>query len=94
MEKVRMYFPREFKYGERIFKGDTIYEITEEVPGFIARWVRRGCVIQSDEEPIVEEKKISKKKSKKKSSRKPVDKVEEKDENESEVNVNELSDDK
>lgn len=84
MKKVKLYFPREFKYGDRVFEGDKVHEIEEEVPGFITRWIKRGCVVVEEEE---KEEKVTKKKAKKKTRRKAVDKVENKDENDSDVKV-------
>lgn len=43
MKKVKLFFPREMKYGGRVFEGGKVHEISEEVPGFITRWIKRGC---------------------------------------------------
>ena len=96
MEKrVKLFFPREMVYGNRKFEGGQVHELTEEVPGFINRWLKRGCVeikdeVEEKEEEVV--KKATKKKTKKKATRrKAVEKVEEKDDNEEKVNSSDES---
>lgn len=77
MKETQLYFPREERYGKRIFKGNQVHTIKEEVPGFINRWVRRGCTevpkveVEPDcgctkdlekEEEILAERRVTKKK--------------------------------
>lgn len=95
-KKVKLFFPREMVYGNRKFEGGKVHELTEEVPGFINRWLKRGCVEVKDEVEEREEeevvKKATKKKTKKKATRrKAVEKVEEKDDNEEKVNSSDES---
>jgi len=44
MKEAYLYFPKQCEYEDKVFEGDTIHLIKEEVPGFINRWIRRGCV--------------------------------------------------
>jgi hypothetical protein len=44
------------QYNNRIFEKGQTYNIEDEVPGFIQRWINRGCKIIEDNQ-IVEEKK-------------------------------------
>jgi len=50
MKKVKLFFPREMKYGDRVFEGGKVHEISEEKPGFINRWIMRGCIEEKEEE--------------------------------------------
>lgn len=76
MKKVKLFFPREMKYGKRVFEGGKVHEISEEVPGFINKWIKRGCTeVKEELEP---EKKVKPFRKKSKVSKKPkVEKVEE-----------------
>ena len=81
-KKIKLFFPREMIYGNRKFEGGKVHEISEEVPGFINRWLKRGCVEVKEEVKEEVVKKVTKKKAKKKvARRKAVEKVEEKEEN-------------
>lgn len=54
-QKVKLYFPVEHRYGDRVFEGDKVHEISEERPGFIERWLKRGCVFEKEmEKELVE----------------------------------------
>lgn len=64
------------KYGKRIFEGGKVHEITEETPGFINRWIKRGCTEVKEEVDTPKQVKPFRKKSK--ASKKPkIEKVEE-----------------
>lgn len=57
MEKVKVFFPKNLDYNERTFEKGQVYELEEECPGFIKRWLDRGCSIV-EEKVIIEEEKI------------------------------------
>jgi len=55
MKKVKLFFPNTHKYGDRTFEEGTTHELNEECPGFISRWLNRGCQIVVDKvEDVVE----------------------------------------
>lgn len=57
MEKVKVFFPENHEYNGKIFEKGQVYELEEECPGFIKRWLNRGCSIV-EEKVIIEEEKI------------------------------------
>jgi len=75
MKKVKLYFPREMIYGKRVFEGGKVHEISEEVPGFIDRWIKRGCTI------AIKEEKPTRRPRNSRQEEKPIAKPEEKEEN-------------
>lgn len=67
MKKVKLFFPKEMKYGDRVYRGNMVHEISEEIPGFINRWLKRGCTeVKEEIEPEVKVKPFRKKTTKKK----------------------------
>ena len=86
MKKVKLYFPREMKWRGVVYEGDKVHEISEEIPGLIARWLKRGCTeVVEKVEPPKEVKPFRKKTTKKKKTEK-VEKEDKEDHNIEETN--------
>lgn len=60
METVKIKFIADHNYRDRVFRAGQTYELSEECPGFINRWLIRGCILVEDApvvtETVVEEK--------------------------------------
>ena len=54
MKKVKLLFTSTHKYNGRVFEAGKVYEIQEERPGFIDRWIKRGCVEPKEDSKIQE----------------------------------------
>ena len=67
---MKIKFHKTMEYNGRIFKSGEIYDLEEEKPGFIDRWIKRGCSVveekkevakvEEKEENVVEEEKVEK----------------------------------
>jgi len=56
MKKAKVFFPVNHNYNGRVFEQGQTYELEEECPGFIKRWLERGCTIVEDKIVVQEEK--------------------------------------
>ena len=59
-KKFKVFFPKTLEYNGRIFESGKVHDLEEEVPGFIERWIKRGCELVSDDSKVAKKDKPKK----------------------------------